>query len=262
MKSLYLQLDWLIPQFIEEYIPLNEKQEQELRLRLQKTILWHRNTQLPQYVNWLRTFQKEIQQGLSETQALQHTKQLEAYGKTLLVYLADDTAEVLFSTNKEQREHLFKTFERKNEDFQQKYVKPNNDEIRNNLLMQINDGYERWIGHIEPAQKLLMQEASIKLKPTGALNLKNRLVLQNKLRTILDTATTVTQLRSELKNLFSHWEKLRSREYEQTLEYNQSVLLKLTSEISMTLSMEQKIYLNEKIDSYIKLFSELSINNT
>lgn len=261
MKSLYLQLDWIIPQFIGEYIPLNEKQEQALKFNLQKTILWHRRTQLPEYVKWLHILQKDMQQELSETRVLQHVKQLQQYWKMLLIYLADDTADLLYSTSHEQRKQIFQTFAKKNAAYRKKYIELTDDVIRNNLLMQINDEYERWLGHIEPAQHLLFEQASKKLKPTGTLHLVNREVLQNELKLILNNTSSAEKFKSEINNLFSNWENLRSQEYRQTLEYNQEILLKLTSDISKTLNTEQKIYLNQKLESYIKLFTELRINN-
>ena len=89
MKSLYLQLDWIIPQFIDEYIPLNDKQAQMLRLSLQKTLEWHRTTQLPAYIHWLRTFRENVRTGLSRADVIQHSEQLEQFWKTLLNYISD-----------------------------------------------------------------------------------------------------------------------------------------------------------------------------
>ena len=261
MKSLYLQLDWLIPQFIEEYIPLDDKQAQQLKLNLQKTLYWHRSTQLPEYIRWLKLLKKEINQGLKRDQVMQHTWQLEQFWKTLLNYIAEDSATLLFSTRQEQRDQLFKNFQKQNSKYQKKHIEPDAETLRHNLVTQISDEFERWLGYLEPAQRELIDKATKKMKPMGQLHLDNRLILQNRLKFLLDTTTSPEKFKVEIKELFSHWENLYTKEYQDAINYNKAILINLVVEIALTLSDEQQKYLFHKIDYYINIFNELLIKN-
>ena len=261
MKSLYLQLDWLIPQFIEEYIPLDDKQAQQLKLNLQKTLYWHRSTQLPEYIRWLKLLKKEINQGLKQDQVMLHTWQLEQFWKTLLNYIAEDSATLLFSTRQEQRDQLFKNFQKQNSKYQKKHIEPDAETLRHNLVTQISDEFERWLGYLEPAQRELIDKATKKMKPMGQLHLDNRLILQNRLKFLLDTTTSPEKFKVEIKELFSHWENLYTKEYLDAINYNKAILINLVVEIAFTLSDEQQKYLFHKIDYYINIFNELLIKN-
>ena len=259
MKTLYLQLDWIIPQFIEQYLPLDDGQAQELKLKLQKTLYWHRSKQLPEYVDWLKSVKKDIQQGLKQEQVIQHTRQLEQFWKTLLNYIAEDSATLLFSTRKEQRDELFDNFKKQNLKYQKKHIKQNAETLRHNLFIQISDEFERWLGYLEPAQRQLIEEASKKMKPMGQLHLENRLILQNKLKFLLDKTASFEKFKTEINELFSNWENLYTKEYRDAIQYNKAILINLVVEIATSLSDEQKKYVLHKIDYYINIFNELLI---
>lgn len=259
MKTLYLQLDWIIPQFIEEYLPLDDKQAHKLKLNLQKTLSWHRATQLPEYVLWLTKVEADLKQGLTQEQVNQHTQELEQFWKTFLSYIAEDSALLLYSTRQEQVDTLFKTFSRKNHQYKKKYIDVDLKTLRHQRVVQISDEYERWLGHLEPEQRKLIETAAQKMKPMGQLHLDNRVILQTRLKYLLDTRVSEEKFKKDIKILFSNWENLYTKEYLEAIEYNKSILTRLVVEVAASLSNEQKKYLYQKIDYYINIFNELSI---
>ena len=51
-KTLYNQLDYLIPSYVEGMVSLDSMLEEKVEQRTLVLINWHRNTQLNQYADW------------------------------------------------------------------------------------------------------------------------------------------------------------------------------------------------------------------
>lgn len=93
----------------------------------------------------------------------------------------------------------------------------------------------------------------------GQLHLENRLILQNKLKLLLDKTASFEKFKAEINELFSNWENLYTKEYRDAIQYNKAILINLVVEIATSLSDEQKKYVLHKIDYYINIFNELLI---
>jgi len=78
IKTLYNRLDYLIPSYVEGMVSLDDVLEEKVEQRTQTLINWHRNTQLIQYADLLRTFQQDLDSPLTEEQVIQHISAMES----------------------------------------------------------------------------------------------------------------------------------------------------------------------------------------
>ena len=53
-RFFYPNLDWLIPWYVEDYLPMDGEQEVSLRADLKKILSWHCQNELVRYSNFLR----------------------------------------------------------------------------------------------------------------------------------------------------------------------------------------------------------------
>jgi len=259
MKSMYKQLDWIVPQYIEKYIPLTEIQEQQLQINLAKTLYWHRENQLPHYVNWLKSFRLDINRGLNQERISRHSLQLQTFFKSILKQFSHDFSVLLLSTSRQQKNNLFETLEKNNNEYREKYILPDEAIIREQLNEQITDQFEFWLDELNSQQEQLITLYSNKLRLIGELRLKNQRIWQNKLKNILNTKNSLANLNPAITNLLTNAEELREKQYQEILDFNQSVMTMLVVDISKTLDKEQKRYLLNKLEHYIDVFNELLI---
>lgn len=259
MKSIYNQLDWIVPQYIEKYIPLTDIQEQQLKTNLARTLNWHRKNQLPHYINWLKSFRIDINKGLNQERVNHHSMQLQTFFKEILKQFAHDLSVLLLSTTQQQQIDMFTAFEENNIEYSEKYVIPDAAVVRQLLNEQIADRFEFWLGGLNTQQEKLFTLSSNKLQLTGELRLNNQLKWQNRLKTILDTNNSLEKLKPAITNLLINAEELREKEYQEMLDFNQSTMTMLIVDISKTLDKEQKLFLLDKLKHYIEVFNELSI---
>ena len=79
-KTIYNQLDYLIPSYVEGMVSLDSVLDEKVEQRTLVLINWHRNTQLNQYADWLRALQRDANEQLTEEQMLQHIARIKGDG--------------------------------------------------------------------------------------------------------------------------------------------------------------------------------------
>jgi len=94
-KSLYNRLDELIPSYVEGMVSLDDVLEEKVEQRTRVLVSWHRNTQLKQYAELLRTFQQDLESPLNEQRLLQHMSTMESLWHSLVVKVNEEMAELL-----------------------------------------------------------------------------------------------------------------------------------------------------------------------
>ena len=259
-KTLYNRLDSLIPSYLEGMVTLGDVLEKKVEQRSQLLINWHRNTQLKQYADWLRTLQRDADPQLTEAQLLQHIATLEFFWQSLLEKVNKEMADLLPLLSSDQRKELFASIADKNQDFRDDYIDLDEDERIDSFTENMFDNYENWLGDLTEEQEEAIELVASELRSTAALRLQQRLLWQHGIQDILDSSDT-TALKSERLSLFfAGFEIDNNAEMKRISAANRRFIVQLTVQIVHNLSPEQKDYFIDKTDDYIRIFTELAEN--
>jgi hypothetical protein len=258
IKATYNRLDWVLGNYLEQYVELSSAQQIVLKQQLAKTLAWHRTTQLPVYATWLQSVKYDVQHGLTETQVEQHTLELFLYWRALMMRFADDMALMLPTLSAEQRTELFQNFASKNAEYEDRYVKVTRQQQRDNYTERLEDSFDSWLGSLNRQQQQMIQTAALELQPIAVQSLQMRQRWQRQLKQVLETQQAGASMHLAMQTLFVNTESLRSNTYKHMLEHNRQVITRLIVAMAHTLSDEQHQYFNKRIDKYVKLFNELA----
>lgn len=258
LKATYNRLDWVLGNYLERYVALTPAQENILKQRLATTLEWHRSTQLPVYATWLQNVKFDVQHGLTETQVEQHSLELLLYWRSLMIRFADDMAEMLPELSPAQRTELFESFAEKNAEYEERYIKVSRQQVRDNYTERLEDSFDSWLGSLTPQQQELIQTAAQELQPIATQSLLMRQRWQQQLKRVLENHQDAARTRTAMQTLFVNSESLRSVTYKHMLEHNRQVINRLIVDVAQTLNDSQRQHLNQRIDKYIGLFTELA----
>ncbi len=259
-KTLYNQLDYLIPSYVEGMVYLDDVLEEKVEQRTDVLLSWHRNTQLTQYADLLRTFQQDLESPLTEQRVLQHMATMQLLWESLEVKLNKEMAELLPLLNSEQREELFESIDDKNEDFYDDYIDLDNDERLEQYTETTLDSYQNWLGDLTDQQEQAVEKAAMELGSSAALRLQQRQLWQRSIQEILDSADPETIKSERLQLFFDSFNINDQPQLAAVTEANKKVFARLTVEITAQLTTEQKTFFKSKTDEYIRIFTELAEN--
>lgn len=257
-KTLYNQLDYLIPSYVEGMVSLDGMLEEKVDQRSLVLINWHRNTQLHQYAEWLRALQRDANEQLTEEQMLRHIATLESFWKSLSLKVNEEMVILLPLLNAEQRAELFSSIADKNEDFREDYVDVSNHERIDKYTDRMLDSYETWLGNLTDEQETAVEQAAAEMLTSAGLRLERRQQWQRSIKSILDTSDSATQKAASLGEYFTDFNS-RDNVAMQTIENtNRQVLARLTVQIVHSMTDDQKAHFVSRTNDYIRMFDELA----
>jgi hypothetical protein len=259
-KTIYNRLDYMIPSYVEGMVTLDDVLEEKVEQRANVLISWHRNTQLVQYADLLRTFQQDIGSPLDKQRVLQHIATMQQLWDSLENEINEEMAELLPLLNTEQREELFDSIEDKNEDFYDDYVDIDDDERIEQYTDTTVDNFENWLGYLTATQETAIEESMSGLANSAALRLEQRRFWQRNIRQILDSTDSKEIKTERLRQFFENFSMNNQPQLAAASDNNIQIFAQLTADIINQATTEQKTFFIDKTDEYIRIFTELSEN--
>ena len=260
LKSVYNNLDYLIPSYVEGMVSLDDMLEKRVEQRTQVLINWHRNTQLKQYADLLLSYQQDFGPQLTEERVSQHMTAMESLWQPLGEKLNEEMAILLPLLNDEQLEELFDSIDDKNEDFYDEYVDLDEAELIVEYSDSLLENYESWLGELTEQQEADIEKAAYKFHTSAHLRLEQRKKWQRNIREILYSEHTTEKKSERLRVFFKAFNNERVAALSDADTANKRVIASLTVKLVHAATADQKEYFMNKTDDYIRIFTELAEN--
>jgi len=259
-KTVYNRLDYLIPEYIEGMVTLDDVLEEKLEQSTLVLLEWHRNTQLKQYADWLSALQRDMATQPTEQQVEQRITEMDLFWRSLSAKVNDEMADLLPLLNKEQQNELFMNIEDSNDEFREEYVDLTEEQRIEDYSERISDTYQGWIGELTDEQQRNVEQAATELVSTAELRLQRRLQWQRGIREILAEEETAQNKTGRLRQFLSGFEDIDDETMKEKSAINRGVIVRLTVQISHSMTEEQQAHFISKTNDYIRMLTELAEN--
>jgi muramidase (phage lysozyme) len=259
-KTVYNRLDYLIPEYIEGMVTLDDVLEEKLEQSTLVLLEWHRNTQLKQYADWLSALQRDMAAQLTEKQLEQRITEMDRFWRSLSAKVNDEMADLLPLLNKEQQDELFMNIEDSNDEFREEFVDLNEEQRIEDYVERMSDTYQSWIGELTDEQQRKVEQVATELVSTAELRLQRRLQWQRGIREILAEEETAQNKTGRLRQFLSGFEDIDDETMKEKSEINREVIVRLTVQISHSMTEDQQAHFISKTNDYIRMLTELAEN--
>jgi hypothetical protein len=259
-KAVYNRLDYLIPEYVEGMVTLDDVLEEKLEQSTLVLLEWHRNTQLKQYADWLSALQRDMATQLTEQQVEQRITEMDRFWRLLSAKVNDEMAHLLPLLNKEQLDELFMNIDDTNEEFREESVDLNEEQRIEDYVERISDTYQGWIGEVTDEQQRNVEQAATELASTAELRLQRRLQWQHGIREILAEEDTVQNKTDRLRQFLAGFEDIDDETMKEKSEINRGIIVRLTVQISHSMTEDQQAHFISKTNDYIRMLTELAEN--
>lgn len=258
LKTVYSNLDYLIPAYIDNLVELDHLEE----LADKETLLllvWHQKNQLPKYSQLLLDIKVAVT--LKDKEKIQPEKVLFFIQKSSFLWhemrerLYVNLAELLPLMNQQQIQELFASLEDNNKKFIKKNIGLDKAEQEEVYYKRLMSNYEEWFGFLTTSQQERLLKDAPKFTSLSKLRLTARLEWQQQTKKLLYSEEKGKT--KALLNLFNRLSLKHDKLYENTSAVNREVLADSLSHIINTLGTEQKQHFIDKLDYYIELIDSL-----
>lgn len=155
-KFAYNNISWFAVSYIEDFLSLSDSQEPELEARLDSLQAWHKETQLPLYIEQLQVLQSMSRSELNSAFIVEQSEQIKNHIRTIVNKFSPDIYALSMQLNPKQDSEFLTNFRKKQQEFYQERLSLNDDDSRERYRKRIEERLERWLGSVSKEQRQII----------------------------------------------------------------------------------------------------------
>ena len=255
----YNQLDWYLLNRADRYLDLNSEQEDMLEVEVDKLHQWHREVQLPRYVDLLDQSAIHAGKPLTETEFSWAEEQLAKLYFELMEKAIPPVAAVLTLLDNEQIAHLQQQLA---EDIEDQYehldysAKKSFHHRVEKTIEQFEGGYD----DLNKPQVNLIKKHIQTTENHSAASLIHRKKVNRELIALLASHPTQPVIEQHLRTIWLYPDTGYTAGYRLSLDTSKSNYYRLMTEIHSLASRSQIEYLKETLNGYSENLAELTVS--
>jgi len=167
--------------WLNGYVGFDDVQQRWVRGRIDKLFVWHRKTQLKDYVSFLTAAQLRLKRGATKATVLEDYEGLTNRVDTIIDKAAPDLADLALSMTDENLQKLKEKFAANNDKFRDEYLRGDREEQQEHRFRQIMEWAEYWFGDFSDEQEAAIRLESDKRPLNNEMWLADRMERQKAL---------------------------------------------------------------------------------
>lgn len=231
---------------VDDYVDLSDGQKDWVRDRFVRVLAWHRSRELPEYRRFLARFEANLEDGLTVDEVRAAHRDIRGHYHRVLEQLLPHIADLLLQLDAEQVEGLERKFAEDNRKVE-KETGGNAEQRRARGIRKMVDHLEAWTGTLEPAQRELVAARLRALPEINAERMADRRLRQERTLALVRARPERDALIAGLRRLLIDTESWRRPDYLARLKERDTRNFEMLSELSHTLSPEQKAQVRKRV---------------
>jgi len=191
LRLAYNNGDTVLYWWLNAYVDLDRDQKGWVRDDIDKLFDWHRKTRVKDYVNILRTGQKQLQGNITQADLMSDYSEIKQRTQALLLKAAPELADLAHSLKPEQIAQMEKKFKSNNDDYRKKYLSGDQENRQKLRYKKAMEQFELWFGSFSSEQEAIIRKAS------DARPLNNEIWLDERMRRQQNVLNLVKKVHQE-----------------------------------------------------------------
>jgi hypothetical protein len=260
-KFAYNNADWLANWYIDDYLDLSPDQNRILEKELESVLVWHRQTQLPQYRQSLLKISNDLNNlPISETAWRQHFNRITGFWHTARNELSLRSSKLAPLLNQGQVDYLFKKLHEKNlsklEDFNDQTI----EEYRDQRYEKLSDTVKDYLGTLTKEQQEYVLEFTQNAIVTEQEWFDSKLSLQTAMKEAFKLNQSA-DLSNQLFLLMSNPDQLKPKSLIDVYDNNRQLLITMLHKLSASLTLSQVEHFQQSINDLLENLDDLISDN-
>ncbi|MCG9662649.1 hypothetical protein C9980_08295 [Vibrio mediterranei] len=256
-KFLYSNLDWFIVDYIDDYVTLEDGQEEILTERILVLGDWHKSNELPRYLQQLTDIRNKDPKTVDAEYVSLQMEQVRQHTKRLVAQITPDLYALTQQMTDKQVKELLENLEQKDDKFIKKYQGLQDEDVRLIYQQRIEENLERWFGPLTEQQKTLASRWANEMDVTVFDWQAHRQQMQHFMRQLLNRRSDLGYFQPEFQRLLNDSESFYSEKLKLKIANNRLVAEKYIALALNSVTEKQHQHLIEEIDGWRDIASDL-----
>jgi hypothetical protein len=250
-RFVYNHLDWWTHWYLDDYVTLTEQQQQRFDDEFEQLHLWHRTTQLPAYVQQLKTLKITINEQINEQDIAANFVQFAEHWQNFLIATEPKLQPLVVSLSTEQTQQLLQALEATH----QERLDDDEDLSEQDWLEERTDQQKEqlkdWFGKLTPEQKSQVTSLSKGFQRSFVPRMLYRQRWTQQFADLLNGNLPGHQFKLEFYSLFVNGRSLRDEKLNAITSNNNQVFTNIFLYMVTTVTNKQRKRINKKIDKIL-----------
>ncbi|MDH5326521.1 MAG: DUF6279 family lipoprotein [Gammaproteobacteria bacterium] len=255
-QTSYKYLDWIIPWYLSDLVTLDQDQSDLLNAYIQTNLSWHKQTQIPRYIDTLTQIREELD-NLDGRRIQQIIDAYEQYWTHIVAKTTPHITRLLQSASEEQLQELFSNLVQQNNSLREQYVLPSVRQQARLRSHQFADQARYWVGELTASQQRAIEKWSLRLRPANQLWIQHRLHWQENFRVALSARDDPEYFGSIMQELLISPDRYWTEKYATVQRINEQQTIQLILYLVRDLTESQRDFLVQRIDEILAQLKEI-----
>ncbi|WMN89144.1 DUF6279 family lipoprotein [Vibrio parahaemolyticus] len=256
-KFFYNNLDWFVLEYLDDYVTLNQEQENLLEERLLFLAEWHKQEELPRYVDHLKEMETMTEEDITLNYLQQSRERFREHYNRVVSKVAPELFSLsLLLTPQQQREFLLnvqKDYKKRNA----KYADKTEKEVRKIVFENTEEWVTEWIGELNDDQQRSVTQFSNQVILNSPLWRNYRASIYQELEYMFDNKSNSVIYQKVFMQLMFEPESFYSDQLSQNMDHNLALVDQLTLSLSKSMTEKQWNHFRGEVAQWRELAQEL-----
>lgn len=244
----YNRLDTLASWYFEDLVSLNDDQRVELRDWLERTLLWHRKSELHGYAQFVQEIATQVATPQNRVAYERLRARFDVFVKKLADKTTPEASRLLLSLSPAQTDEMLDSLAEKSRERKEKHAKAvASNKWQREQREDISEQLKRWTGAVSKQQDEIVTATVSELEPTYLDWAASQQAWRDALRKVLSgnhaDAATQTSIAALLSDPTQQW----TQAYAQKIARNRDRYLNMLAAIDASLSPAQRTRLQDEL---------------
>jgi len=258
IATMYSNAAPMLAWMVDDYVDMSGSQKDWVKERFERTLAWHRTTELPEYRRLLETVAEKAEEPFRAEDVQQVYRELRAYYNRTAEHLLPHVADFLLQLDAEQVAQLEKKMADDNRRMARESGRGTPEERLRRRTERLFVHLEEFTGRLEPSQRALVAEhlrQNVDLTPE---RMADRRARQAELMALVRARPERERMIAGLRRLIIDTDSWRSAAYREKLRERERQTIGMLVALSQTLSRDQREHLQRRLRGYARDFRTLS----
>lgn len=261
IKFTYNNLDWIVPWYVSDFIELTDDQEDQFEHEFEQLWKWHRQEELPKYVELLQEIEASVANStISLEKLVDYQDRTRGLYQTVAIKVVTEGNDLMASLSDEQVDDIREVIHSEIEEFEE-YIHDTPIEGRiKKRIRSTKKNLRKWVGKLTKKQVAILEQWAPEVESTLDDQYEYVKTSRAEFLKALKARSDKKVLLEKLSYLITNRDDLHSKDHLEKRERNLVRMRELMITLEGTLTKKQRRRLVNKIQDYKDSFDELSSN--
>ena len=240
----YNRLDTILPWYVDDYVELNATQERQLEEILRPFLDWHRQQELPRYVELLNQVDSSLDHEVTPTDLANIYDEMQVAWLRLEQESLDGLLELGASLSDAQVQEFLAYMRERQDEYEEEYLTRSGSEYREEIYDNFADTLEDYLGRLTGEQKERMRQAVAEFERADEVWLQERAASIERLAVILQREPGWQE---RVREAVKRRGETVSPRYQEVYQHNLDAVFAAVAGVLNSRSERQDRYLREEL---------------